>query len=161
MPSAGLGREQVGGAEQDFGVDGQAVELEDVFRDGGREDAGLGVLVPRRVGGDEMGDDVDPFLVPGQHAAPHLVRLKGLDFAPEATMRAAEDDHQFPLGRHAVRARDDARGLAQRRNALSEETGQEVDPGHVQIGEKGRVGFVEIVVALQDRGARGCHDGLK
>lgn len=36
-----------------------------------------------------------------------------------------------------------------------------MDPCHVQVGEKGGVGFVEVVIAFEQRGSRRCHHGLK
>lgn len=99
--------------EEDFGVDGEAAEFDDVFRDGGGEDGVLGgglggyrvVLVEGLEGVgrialrfcgpglDEMSHHVDPFLVPGKDAAPHLVGLEGFDFPPEAAVRASQNHH--------------------------------------------------------------------
>lgn len=87
--------------EEGFGVDGQAAEFDDVFRDGGGEDAVWSGRVLRvgsgsgfgRAGLDEMSRHVDPFLVPGQDAAPHLVGLEWFDFPPEAAVRASQNHH--------------------------------------------------------------------
>lgn len=67
----------------------------------------------RGPGLDEMSHDVDPFLIPRQDAAPHLIGLKGLDFSPEAAMRASQNHHQFSsFGRNAIRSRDHVRCLS-------------------------------------------------
>lgn len=154
--------------QEDFRVDGQPVQLEDIFRDGRGEDPvrsgrrGVFVFLSLDAAGlDEMGHDVDPFLVPCQHAAPHLVRLQRLDFPPEAAVRASEDDHQFSFGWDAVRSGHHAGCFPQLDDAFPKQPGEEMDPGHVQVGEKGRVGFVEVVVAFEYRGSRRCHDGLE
>ena len=85
-----------------------------------------------------MRDKVQPLVVPRDDAGPQLVGLVRLDFLVPRARRAAEDHGEVG------RSRDGVEGLA-------EEDEAEVAPRHVHVGEVGRVGFVQVVVALERR----------
>lgn len=120
-PAAGPLRQHAGRSEEDFRVDCEAAQLNNVLGDGAREDVllvdvlllrgGLTVTLdivrlgaePAAVGEDvgarahgallhEMGDDVQPLAVPAQHARPHLEGLVDANLALEAALHAAEHD---------------------------------------------------------------------
>ena len=92
--------QEAGNAQHGFRRDGHTTLFENAFAERGGEDEILIRLVEsiqRGFGGfvfggqsafrlvlaHEMGDDINPFVVPGQHTRPHLVALVRLHFLPE------------------------------------------------------------------------------
>lgn len=97
-----------------------------------------------------MAHHPDPLAVPGQHAAAHLVFLKGLDFAAEQRRDARERNVHGPLA-----------ALAPQLQRALDEVRDEVRAGDVQVGEVRAVGLVHVDVALVQGGAGKRRDGAE
>lgn len=162
----------------------EAAEFEDVLADGrgvnlllpaassiiGSTLANLGAAGveplsrPGSVLGDEVGDDVQPLSVPGEHATPHLESTVCGNLALEAALDGAEHDADGALDRGArLRVQDDLslRVAREGRHGGTAEVRDEVGSRDIEVGEVGRVGLVQVVVDLEDGRVRGSDDGLE
>lgn len=104
-----------------------------------------------------MCDKVEPFSVPAQESRPHFVFLVGKDFFFEKAADSAERDH---VG--AFCALCSTRCTCFRlENGIAHDGGEEGAAGYVHVAEVGAVGFVQVVVSFEKRGAARGYDGLE
>lgn len=143
-----LGRNGVAALLQDVLADGHSVEslLE-------RLGVVLALLSLARL--QEVGDDVDPFLVETGHMRLDLVLGVGGDLSLEGGIDAAQDEAQEAFLSLFLQT------LFQERSALHNDAGHESGTGDIEIGEVGRVGFVHVEIKFHNGGARVDADGLE
>ncbi|KAH6604616.1 hypothetical protein Trco_006323 [Trichoderma cornu-damae] len=180
--------QQAGISQHDGGVDGEAANLEDVLAHG----RGVHLLVPAAGGvlvvsgpdaaeariqplggpggalGHEVGDDVEPFAVPGGDAAPELVGLVAGDLALEAAHDGAQRNGKVaPDGLAGARVDDEPRldVVGHAADGGPQQVGAQVGSRNVQVGEVGRVRLVDVVVNLQQGrlgfGDHGLEEGAR
>lgn len=108
--------------------------------------------------------DVEPFSIPAQNTAPHLVVLVSRDLALEAALHGAEHDANGALdGLVGFGVENDlVLGVAgEYSERLAEEVRDEMCSGDVEVGKVGRVRLVEVIVDLEKGGMAGRDDGLE
>lgn len=108
--------------------------------------------------------DVEPFSIPAQNTAPHLVVLVSRDLALEAALHGAEHDANGALdGLVGLGVENDlVLGVAgEDGEGLAEEVRDEVCSGDIEVGKVGRVGLVEVIVDLEKGRMAGRDDGLE
>lgn len=108
-----------------------------------------------------MRNDIDPLPIPTQDATPHFIRLIDAYFALEIAHDAPEHDAPATLDRIAIFVQNQfVRGIVlQGVDAGFEKAADDVGPRHVEVGEVGGIGFVEIVIALPEGGVGGGYAG--
>lgn len=184
LPTARTLRKKPSVADDNSRVHGKATDLEDILAHSRSIDLPLpttsritrptllGLRKPRiqpllrldSALGNEVRDDVHPLTVPTQDLAPHLIALVSGNLALEAALDGAEHDAHGALdGLAGLGVEDQLCLLVARevRERGTEEVGDEVGAGDVEVGEVGGVGLVEVVVDLEEGCVRRGDDGLE